>query len=168
MSVGNYTYGPLKVLNDSYQYRLQIGHYCSIAEGVTFIVASDHRISNVSTYPFKVMCIGLQPYEAISKGDIVVEDDVWIGHGATILSGIHIGQGAVVAAGAVVTKDVLPYAIVGGVPAKVIKYRFPPELIEELRKVDYGKLDATTICDHIDDLYRPLKTAEQINWMPKR
>lgn len=168
ISVGNGTYGVLNVLNNSEKYKLQIGNYCSIADGVTFIVCSEHRMDTLSTYPFKVVCLQMQKYEAISKGDIIVEDDVWIGHGATILSGVHIGQGAVVAAGSVVTKDVPPYAIVGGVPAKIIKYRFPPELIEELLKIDYSKLDKTMVQAHIQGLYQPLKTPEQIQWMPKR
>ena len=112
--------------------------------------------------------------EAISKGDIIVDDDVWIGYGATILSGVHIGQGAVIAAGAVVTKDVPPYAIVGGVPAKVIKYRFSPEIIQQLMKLDYSKLTEDMIRERIDDLYTSLdgKTPEEVGkpleWFPKK
>ena len=114
------------------------------------------------------MCTGSQAYEAISKGDIIVENDVWIGYRATILSGVNIGQGAIIAAGSVVTKDVPPYAIVGGVPAKVIKYRFPPEMIGELLKVDYSQLSEEMVREHIDELYRPLKDPEQLAWMPKK
>lgn len=168
ISVGNYSYGLLCVLNSTGENKLRIGHFCSIADGVTFIVAADHPTDLVSTFPFQVMCTGTQVSEAVSKGDIIVEDDVWIGYGATILSGVHIGQGAVVAAGSVVTKDVPPYAIVGGVPAKVIKYRFPPELIEQLLKVDYSKLDRETVEKHLDALYTPLKDGEQLAWMPKK
>lgn len=168
ISVGNYTYGPLKVLNSTGRNKLRIGHYCSIAEDVTFIVASDHPTDTISTFPFEVMCLGLETSEAVSKGDILVEDDVWIGHGSTILSGVHIGQGAVVAAGSVVTKDVPPYAIVGGVPAKVIKYRFGSEMIEELLKVDYGKLDKDMVAGHIDELYQSLTDVRQFAWMPRK
>ncbi len=107
-------------------------------------------------------------FEAKTKGDIIVDDDVWIGYGATILSGVHIGQGAVVAAGAVVSKDVPPYAIVGGVPAKVIKYRFNQEMIHELLNVDYSKLTKKMVEEHVGDLYKPLTDAEQLNWMPKK
>ena len=111
--------------------------------------------------------------EAISKGDITI-DDVWIGFRATILSGVHIGQGAVVAAGAVVTKDVPPYAIIGGVPAKIIKYRFSPEVIEQLLKLDYSKLTDDMIWERIDDLYNSLdgKSPEGVEkllaWFPKK
>jgi len=97
-----------------------------------------------------------------------VNDDVWIGHGSTILSGVRIGQGAVVAAGSVVTKDVPLYAIVGGVPAKVIKYRFEPEMIEQLLKVDYSKLDEEMVRSHVEELYQKLESINQLNWLPRK
>lgn len=168
ISVGNYTYGQLTVLNASTQYCLKIGHYCSIAQDVIFLLCTDHPTDRISSYPFKVVCLGTQMYEAVSKGDIVVGDDVWIGCGATILSGVHIGQGAVIAAGAVVTKDVPPYAVVGGVPAKVIKYRFAPEIIDALMQVDYGKLDKAMVEANVDKLYTPLTDIKQIAWMPQK
>jgi len=168
VQVGKYTYGSLHVLDSAKREKLIIGNYCSVAKDVTFVLSADHPTNTISTYPFKVKCLGSQPYEAISKGNIVVEDDVWIGYGATILSGVHIGQGAVVAAGAVVTKDVPPYAIVGGVPAKVIKYRFRPEIIDALMNVDYSKLDKKMIQEHIEDLYQELTDIEQLQWMPRK
>lgn len=167
VSVGQKTYGPLFVSAFNPDFRITIGNFCSIAPNVAFFLSSDHALENISTFPFRVK-YGFSDYEAVSKGDIIVDDDVWIGYGATILSGVHIGQGAVVAAGAVVTKDVPPYAVAAGIPAKVIKYRFPPEIIEELLKVDYGKLDAEAIEKHIDELYQPLRNAEQLAWMPTR
>ena len=84
------------------------------------------------------------------------------------MSGITIGRGAVIAAGAIVTKDVPPYAIVGGVPAKVIKYRFTDEIIEALMKVDYSKITDKMIKDHIDELYTELKDIKQLAWMPQK
>lgn len=168
VSVGKGTYGGITVFNDVPTKQLIIGHYCSIALNVTFLLGHDHRVEYLSTFPYKAEILHKQNTEAISKGDIIVDDDVWIGYGATIMSGVHIGQGAVVAAGAVVTKDVPPYAIVGGVPAKVIKYRFDPEMIEELLKIDYGKLSKEDIETHIDDLYTELKNPSQLDWMPKR
>ena len=122
IDVGKNTYGPINALMFNRDSKLIIGNFCSIAPRVSFIVSADHYTNHISSFPFKVKVLG-ESYEGVSKGDIIVDDDVWIGYGATIMSGVHIGQGAVVAAGAVVTKDVPPYAIVGGVPAKVIKYR---------------------------------------------
>ena len=84
------------------------------------------------------------------------------------MSGVHIGQGAVIATKSVVTKDVPPYAIVGGVPAKIIKYRFEPEIIEELLKVDYNKLTDEMIKEQINELYTELKDIKQLDWMPKK
>lgn len=165
--IGKHTYGGIAVLNYNKYYKLTIGNYCSIATDVMFILDADHYTNHISSFPFKVKMLGEQ-FEGVSKGDIIVDDDVWIGYGATIMSGVHISQGAVIAAGAVVTKDVPPYAIVGGVPAKVIKYRFEPEMIEKLLKVDYSKLTKEMIEDHIDDLYVDLKDASQLDWMPKK
>ena len=116
-----------------------------------FMLCAEHNVLNVSTYPYKAQSYG-EP-EAISKGNIVVEDDVWIGARAIIMSGVKIGQGAVVAAGAVVSKDVPPYAIVGGVPAKIIKYRFDDNLRFLYKKIDYSKLDMEFIMTHINELY---------------
>ncbi len=142
-SVGKHTYGFNKnnVLfhSESQKERLIIGDFCSFAPNVAFILASEHSYKGLSTYPFKVKILG-EDFEAQSKGDIVIKDDVWIGLNSIILSGVTINQGAIVAAGSVVTKDVPPYAIVGGNPAKVIKYRFEPEIIEKLVKFDYSKL----------------------------
>ncbi len=165
--VGKKTYGCIDVHLQNKINKLQIGNYCSIAEHVRFLVSADHQTTRISTFPFRVFCLG-HAMEGGSKGDIVVEDDVWIGYGATILSGVHIGQGAVIAAGAVVARDVPPYAIVGGVPAKIIKYRFAPELIEELLNVDFSKLDTDMIRTHEESLYQELTSKEQLDWMPKR
>ena len=123
VSVGIATYGELNVLTYNNENVLRIGNYCSIGPNVWFVVSADHRLDCISTYPFRNKFYEREFLEAISKGDIIVEDDVWIGCNVTILSGVHIGQGAVIAAGAVVNKDVPDYAIVGGVPAKVLKYR---------------------------------------------
>ena len=138
-----------------------------VAQEVMFVLDADHYVDTISTFPFKVKIMGL-PIEGISKGDIIVEDDVWIGYRSTILSGVRIGQGAVVAAGAVVTKDVPPYAIVGGVPAKVLKYRFNDELIEELKKVDFSKLSKEDVEKNINNLYKKLEEKEQLSWLPKK
>lgn len=166
--VGNYTYGELTVLTYNEKNELRIGHFCSIASGVTFVLSADHYLNHISTFPFKVKVLQCEQYEAISKGDIVVDDDVWIGQNAVVLSGVHIGQGAVIAAGAVVSKDVPPYAIVAGVPAKVIKYRFDNELVEKLIKVNYNTFDKEFIEKNLDKLYTPIYNDSQIEWLNKK
>ena len=144
ISVGKWTYGDLHVYASNRTSKLVIGNYCSIANGTKFILSSEHDMKHISMYPFKTM-MGFNGNDATSKGDIVLEDDVWIGCNAVILSGVHIGQGAVVAAGAVVTKDIPAYAVVAGNPAHIIKYRFDKEYIDELLKIDFSKIDKNIV-----------------------
>jgi tetrahydrodipicolinate N-succinyltransferase len=118
-------------------------------------LGGEHKVDGISTFPFKVKCFGYE-MEAGSKGDIIIGDDVWLCTNAIICSGIKIGQGAVVAAGAVVTKDVEPYAIVGGNPAKVIKYRFGEKIRNKLQEIDLIKLIDSFKKEDINDIYTPL------------
>lgn len=121
------------------QDKLVIGKFCSIACGAKFLFNSaNHTLSSLSTYPFPLFFeewnlekkAVTQAWD--NKGDIIVGNDVWIGYEAVILAGVHIGDGAVIGTRAVVTKDVPPYTIVGGVPAKPIKKRFPEKTISML------------------------------------
>ena len=139
--VGRFTYGPLNVksYSDKDEY-LEIGDFCSIAEGVKFLLGGEHKFSTFSTYPFRRILIDNNYIDAISKGPIILEDDVWIGTNALILSGVKISKGTVVAAGSVVTHSTEPYTIVGGVPAKLIKKRFDDRTIEKLIKFDFNSL----------------------------
>lgn len=168
IDIGNYTYGDINIIRNDESSRLKIGAFCSIAKEVSFVLGGEHRLNSISTFPFKVKCLQGQDKEAFSKGDIIVEDDVWIGYRAVILSGVHIGQGAVIATGAVVTKDVPPYAVVGGVPAKVIKYRFEEAMIKRLLKVDYSQLSIECIEQHIEELYAELHESDQFEWLPRK
>ena len=168
VTVGRKTYGTLDVRMFGHSdEQLTIGNYCSIGPETVFMLGGEHCYDCLSTYPFRAM-YQMAPHEALSRGPIVVEDDVWIGTRVMILSGVRIGQGAIIAAGSVVNKDVPPYAIVGGVPAKVIKYRFSPELIDSLMTVDYSKLDDDAIRTHEAQLYQPLTSPEQLSWLPKK
>lgn len=122
--------------------RLFIGKFCSIACGAKFIFNSaNHTMSSLSTYPFPLFFEEWQLDRADvtsswdNKGDIVIGNDVWIGYEAIIMSGVKIGDGAIIGTRAVVTKDVPPYAIVGGIPAKEIRKRFSDETIDQLLKI---------------------------------
>ena len=124
--------------------KLIIGRFCSIACGAKFLFTSaNHTMKSLSTYPFPIFFEewGLDVKNVASawdnKGDIVVGNDVWIGYEAVILSGVHIGDGAIIGTGAVVTKDVPPYTVVGGVPAKEIKKRFDEKTIEKLLETQW-------------------------------
>ncbi len=168
VQVGNYTYGGIDVLTYNRENKLTIGHFCSIAPGVKFILSADHYTDHVSTFPFKAKIIGSELLEGISKGNIVVEDDVWLGMNSIILSGVHIGQGAIVAAGAVVSSNVEPYAIIGGIPAKEIKKRFSDDKILELMALDFSKLTPDIIRKNIDQLYAPYASNDAYDFFPRK
>jgi len=139
VTVGEYTYGLRRESFFAYHPddRVVIGKFCSIADGVRFVFGG-HETGRVSTFPFKAVCFGGEPHsDAVSKGNITIGNDVWIGANAVILSGVHIGHGAVVAAGAVVNKNVPPYALAAGVPARVIKYRLRPDQVEALLQIQW-------------------------------
>ena len=132
--------------------RLIIGRFCSIACGAKFLFTSaNHAMRSLSTYPFPIFFEewGLDRTRVAdawdNKGDIVVGSDVWIGYEAVVLSGVTIGDGAIIGARAVVTRDVPPYAIVGGVPAKVIKYRFDQATVENLLRIKWWEWPAERI-----------------------
>lgn len=140
--VGKFTYGGPRVYDWSEKSTLVIGNYTSIADEVDIILGGNHRMDWVSMYPFPALQAQWPIAKSIeghpwTKGDVVIGNDVWIGNGAMILSGVNVGDGAVIAARAVVVKDVPPYSIVGGSPAKVIKYRFSKAKIKKLLNIKW-------------------------------
>lgn len=155
VSVGKGTYGELNIVTFGDNTKLHIGNYVSISRDVVFFLDAEHYTNHISTYPFKVKCLE-ENSEAFSKGDIFVGDDCWIGYGSRIMSGVHIGKGAIIATGSVVTKDVPDYSIVGGAPARIIKYRLSEENINKIRGINYDTLDAETVKNNIDILYADL------------
>jgi acetyltransferase-like isoleucine patch superfamily enzyme len=154
--VGNKTYGPINaIFSNAENESLKIGNYCSIGSGTTFLLGSEHYYKGISTFPFKVKILG-EKAEALSKGPIVVEDDVWFGENVLVLSGLKIGKGAIIAAASVVVKDVPPYAIVGGNPAKIIKYRFSENVLNKIKSFDFSRLNDSSIAKNINLFYTEL------------
>lgn len=125
--------------------RLIIGKFCSIACGAKFLFNSaNHTLNSLSNYPFPIFFEEWQLDKGNitsawdNKGDIVIGNDVWIGYEAVVMAGVHIGDGAIIASRAVVTKDVPPYTIVGGTPAKKIRMRFDEDTIAQLQELNGG------------------------------
>lgn len=136
--------------------RLIIGKFCSIACGAKFIFnCANHTLKSLSTYTFPLFFEewDLPKSDVVSawdnKGDIVIGNDVWIGYDAIIMAGVTIGDGAIIGTRAVVTKDVEPYSIVGGVPAKEIRKRFSTDIIARLQELQWWNWDADIICNSI-------------------
>ncbi|KNZ40890.1 CatB-related O-acetyltransferase [Acetobacterium bakii] len=139
--------------------QLIIGKFCSIACGAKFIFTSaNHALKSLSTYPFPLFWeeYGLEQKDVTQawdkKGDIVIGNDVWIGYEAVIMSGVQIGNGAIIGTRAVVTKDVEPYTIVGGVPAKPIKKRFDDETIEKLQSLCWWDWNKEQLREKLNDI----------------
>ena len=148
INIGDYTYGGIDAESfGNPNARLDIGCFCSIAQNVRFILDGEHNYKKISTYPFAVRFLN-QKTEALCKGPIIIGDDVWIGERVIVLSGVNIGQGAIIGAGSIVTKDVPPYAIFAN--NKIIKYRFNNKIIEILKKIDFKKLTPETIMNKYD------------------
>jgi acetyltransferase-like isoleucine patch superfamily enzyme len=136
--VGKGTYGEPKILSFGGSGDLEVGSYCSISANVTILLGGEHRTDWITTFPFPAFEKSLDAKDFHrSKGRVIIGNDVWIGYGATILSGVNIGNGAVIAAHSVVTKDVASYSIVGGNPARFIKSRFDQDKIDLLNEVKW-------------------------------
>ena len=138
--------------------KLVIGKFCALSRGIKFIMnGANHKMSGFSTYPFEIFGQGWErimpdPSEYPFKGDTVVGNDVWIGYEAVIMPGVNIGDGAIVAAKSVVTKDVPPYAIVGGNPAQVIRLRFSEAVVAELLVIAWWHWDIEKITRNLEHI----------------
>ena len=156
--IGNYS----KVINT------EVGSFCSISNNVT-IGAEEHPIDWVSTSPVfqnvrnSGSSVRFARHELPSSPRTIIGNDVWIGHGVTIKAGVHIGNGAIVAGSAVVTKDVPPYAIVGGIPAHIIRYRFDENIISELNNSEWWNFDDESLLRLGPYVTDPQKFIEQLH-----
>jgi acetyltransferase-like isoleucine patch superfamily enzyme len=139
--IGRYTYGnPIIDIYKGSEAKVIIGNFCSISKEVVIITGGIHPANWVSMYPFRINWGLPNAYKdgmPSTHGDIIIGSDVWIGTGATILSGITIGHGAIIAARSVVTSDIPPYAFAAGIPAKVIRFRFNGPTIEKLLEIKW-------------------------------
>lgn len=141
--IGDFTYGrPTLYKGPS---KLTIGKYCSIASGTMIFLGGNHRPDWITTYPLNLLFEDFSITQASTKGDVYIGNDVWLGHDSVIMSGVTIGDGAVVAAKAVVTKNVEPYSIVAGNPAKHVKYRFNKEQREMLLELKWWDFNIKVI-----------------------
>jgi acetyltransferase-like isoleucine patch superfamily enzyme len=135
--IGEGTYGEPEVVYWDAGARLTIGRFCSIGADVCIFLGGEHHVDWVSSYPFslKFNDAAALPGYPHAKGDVVIGSDVWIGRGASILSGVRVGHGAVIGAGSLVARDVPPYTIVVGNPARAIRPRFTPEVVDALLRI---------------------------------
>lgn len=136
--IGRASYGDLEVRSWKEGATLKLGAFCSFAAGVKIFLGGEHRTDWVTTFPFPALWkeqAGHIQGHPKTRGDVIIGNDVWIGAEAVIMSGVRIGDGAVVGARAVVTRDVPPYAIVAGNPAVLIRLRFAEQVIERLREI---------------------------------
>lgn len=167
--VGDYTYydDPVDSANFErnvlYHYpfigdKLIIGKFCAIATGVKFIMnGANHKMDCFSTYPFSIFGNGWEKVipkqeELPFKGDTIIGNDVWIGYDSVIMPGIKIGNGVIIATKSVVTKDIEPYSIVGGNPAKLIRKRFDANIIEVLEKLKWWNWSPEKITENLEIL----------------
>ena len=144
---GRGTYGWPTIHEWDESARLEVGSFCSIAANVNIFLGGEHRIDWVTTYPFSEFWAearGISGHPK-SKGNVIIGHDVWLGQNCVIMLGVNIGHGAVVGARAVVTKDVPPYGIVVGNPARLVKYRFSEEVIERLLKLSWWEWESERI-----------------------
>lgn len=162
LEVGRYTYGHEKITVKQFGEgaALKVGAFCSIASGVNIILGGNHRLDWATTFPFghvfkRKIDVERVPGHPATNGDIIIGNDVWIGQNATIMSGVHIADGAVVAANATVVKDIGPYEVWGGNPAKKIKTRFDDTIVSGLLHLKWWEWSEDKIAEVVPLLSTP-------------
>ena len=165
VKIGKYTYGiqdsnvvwdsdAWTYKNEKIRPKLIVGKYCSIGANPRFFLGGNHRYDWVTTYPFHVKMIHNYTFDSLddsiegyplSNGDIIIGNDVWFGENVTVMSGVRIGDGAVIGANSTVVSDIEPYSISGGHPAKHIKYRFSNEVIEKLLDIKWWDVEESKL-----------------------
>lgn len=152
--VGRYSWGHLVLTNRTPGSVLTIGQFCSFAYGTRIVLGGEHHADWVTTYRFTAYepfrDLYGKPDATVTGGHVTIGNDVWTGHDALILSGVTIGDGAVIGAGSVVRQDIPPYAIVAGNPARVAGFRFQPEQIEALRRIAWWDWSEERIVQSLD------------------
>jgi len=181
--VGKHTYGHtnIEIFYWGEGTWLDIGSFCSISGHIQIYLGGNHRIDWGTTYPFGHINQQLFPtFSGVghpqTKGNVIIGNDVWIGTNVTIMSGINIGDGSVIASNTLVTKDIDPYSVVGGNPSKLIKYRFPPSIINQLLDLKWWEMEDSLIdqispylCNENFQQYLPelIKQKNKINQIVK-
>ena len=157
--IGRGTYGYLGIKTRSWGEgaMIEIGQFCSIADNVTIFLGGNHDINRVSCYPFGHINQNefghvKMPGHPATKGDVIIGNDVWISSGVTIMSGVVIGNGSVIAANSHVVKNIPPYSVVGGNPAKIIKNRFTSDVIDSLQKIQWWNWSSERIGSDVSNL----------------
>ena len=159
ITYGKHTYHGTVTFNpgfhwDGFQdFVITVGSYCSLADHINFFQHGNHRSDTFSTFPFRELGLNRNAKpNAVFKKHITIGNDVWIGQHATIFPGVTVGDGAIIGAYAIVTKDVPPYAIVGGNPAKIIRKRFDDETIKVLLETKWWELDDSIIIHQLSGI----------------
>jgi acetyltransferase-like isoleucine patch superfamily enzyme len=155
--IGDHTYGNPRVVSFGEGASLKIGKYCSISRNVVIFLGGEHRTDWISTYPFPWVWEEAKgiPGHPRTKGNVLIGNDVWIGYGATLLSGVTVGDGAVIGACSLVTKDVPPYARVAGNPANILGYRFDEHVIKKLIEIKWWDWPDPIIKEHLRFICSP-------------
>jgi acetyltransferase-like isoleucine patch superfamily enzyme len=158
MNIGKYTYGKPIIHFENKYANISIGKFCSIGQNLNIYLGGEHYTKYVSTYPFGYMYNNIfrldkQYDEKFTKGNVTIGNDVWIADNVTIMSGITIGDGSIIANNSHVVKNVEPYSIVGGNPAKFIKYRFTQEQISKLLQIKWWDWADQKINSHVTLLH---------------